>query len=293
MIEHNAEIKVLKDLKALAEKNPAHRCLYMRFSQTNIPKEKWLPVLTQILRARFFEEVSQIYICHDHDVFITGRSWSNKRSKEFLHIMSVKLSQSSLIDIASLHEVGFNWPRLKSLCEAKLENLKIIEENNKRNKHIEIDFVTRINALETIDSELIQNLNARRHNRKSIEIMIVEDDAFSQKLIASTLKSYSTTMTSDGQGAIMTYVNKAPDVLFLDIGLPDIDGHEVLEKIFKIDPKAYVVMFSGNGDRENIMKAIQTGAKGFIGKPFTKEKIFQYLEKSPFIQLKQTKKEHV
>ena len=96
-------------------------------------------------------------------------------------------------------------------------------------------------------------------------------------------------MTGDGQGALMGYVNKAPDVLFLDIGLPDIDGHAVLEKIFKLDPDAYVVMFSGNKDRDNVMKAVELGAKGFVGKPFTSEKLLQYIQKSPFIQAKQKK----
>ena len=45
-------------------------------------------------------------------------------------------------------------------------------------------------------------------------------------------------------------------------------------------------MFSGNGDRDNVLKAIELGAKGFVGKPFTKDKLFQYIEKSPFIQEK-------
>ena len=85
----------------------------------------------------------------------------------------------------------------------------------------------------------------------------------------------------------MIYVNKAPAVRFLDIGLPDIDGHTVLKKVFEIDPDAYVVMFSGNGDKENVMKAVKTGAKGFVGKPFTKDKLYQYIDKSPFVQTKQ------
>jgi FixJ family two-component response regulator len=42
-------------------------------------------------------------------------------------------------------------------------------------------------------------------------------------------------------------------------------------------------MFSGNGDRDNIIKAMQLGAKGFVGKPFTKDKLIAYIEKSPFI----------
>jgi len=118
----------------------------------------------------------------------------------------------------------------------------------------------------------------------------VEDDLFSQRLVANVLQSkFELTMAEDGQGAIMGYVKHAPDVLFLDIGLPDIDGHAVLEKLFQIDPQAYVVMFSGNGDKENVMKAITLGAKGFVGKPFSEDKLLQYIHKSPFIQARQPK----
>lgn len=293
MIVHDAEIRILNDLKVLFDKNPAHRCLFLRLSQAEIEKEKWLPVLTKILKDGFFEEVSQIYICHDHDVFITGRSWSNKRLQEFLNLLSAKLSQASFLGLASLFEVGPHWPQLKNLCEKKIENKKKFEINLIESKNKKIDIVSREDALKTLDNNLIQSLQLRRSNRKDIEIMIVEDDVFSQRLISTALKSYKTSITSDGQGAIMNYVNKAPDVLFLDIGLPDIDGHKVLEKIFKIDPMAYVVMFSGNGDRDNIMKAIALGAKGFVGKPFTKEKLYQYIEKSPFIHSKQKIKELV
>lgn len=293
MIEHNAEKRVIQDLKELADRSPGHRCLYLRFSQTNLDKNMWLPALTQILKGRFFEEVAQIYICHDNDVFITGRSWTNKRLAEFLAHLSPQLSPVPLQGLASLFEVGVHWPSLRTLCLKKLENLEILKMKLSQKKKVELDLVSTQETIDTISKDLIHTLSARRGLRKDIEIMVVEDDSFSQKLVASALKSYNLTITGDGKGAIMTYVHKAPDILFLDIGLPDIDGHEVLEKLFKIDPKAYVVMFSGNGDKENVMKAIQLGAKGFVGKPFTKEKLHQYIQKSPFIHAKQKNKELV
>jgi len=288
MIEHNAEKRILKDLQNIAEKAPAHRCLYLRFSQTDIEKDKWLPILTEVLKGKFFDEVAQIYICHDDDVFILGRSWTRRRLKQFLTHVSPKLSPALLSpELASLFEMGVDWPRMRALCNAKIENLKIIQNKANTKKSEQLDTVSREETLSKLNVGLISSLAMRRDARKNVEIMVVEDDPFSQKLVASALKSYSVTMTADGQGAIMTYVNKAPDVLFLDIGLPDIDGHEVLKKIFEIDPQAYVVMFSGNGDKENIMKAVELGAKGFVGKPFTKNKLYQYIDKSPFVHVKQ------
>jgi len=183
--------------------------------------------------------------------------------------------------------VGVHWRKLESLCRAKLELEKTAVASEEPSI---IDFKSNASIFESINHDLIQSLQKRRSSRKSLEVMIVEDDPFSQKLVSNILNDhYSVHVTSDGYGALMSYVNFAPDVLFLDIGLPDIDGHEVLEKIFIIDPNAYVVMLSGNGDKENIMKAVTSGAKGFVGKPFTQEKLFQYIEKSPYVQEKTSK----
>ena len=104
-------------------------------------------------------------------------------------------------------------------------------------------------------------------------------------------KKYKVYATQDGQGAVLNYLNKAPDVVFLDIDLPDMSGHDVLSKIFALDPEAYIIMFSGNGDRGNVLKAIERGAKGFVGKPFSQDKLTHYIQKSPFVKIK-TQKEH-
>ena len=74
------------------------------------------------------------------------------------------------------------------------------------------------------------------------------------------------------------------DVLVLDINLPDIEGFDVLAKLRQIDPEGYIVMLSGNGDRENVIRAIEQGAKGFVGKPFSPKKLTDYIFKSPWVQ---------
>ena len=59
--------------------------------------------------------------------------------------------------------------------------------------------------------------------------------------------------------------------------MPAISGHDFLKKIFDLDPHAFVVMLSGHSDRSNKTKAKQLGAKGFIGKPFSREDIYGYI----------------
>ncbi len=287
VIAKDTEKTLLQELKTCWESFPTHRCLHLRFSQLEQDKEEWFADVLDSLRAFLEESTAQLYLCHDNDIFVLTRHLTNKRAAEFLAHLSHKLAPAPLTGLASLFEIGVDWPKLRDMCNKKLENIELLKNQKQQEKKDEVEKVTRDEALGKLDRDLISSLAMRREMREAPVIMVVEDDPFTQKLVGNTLKkSYEVAMTSDGQGALMNYVNKAPDVLFLDIGLPDFDGHTVLEKLFKIDPGAYVVMFSGNGDRENVMRAVELGAKGFVGKPFTQEKMFKYIEKSPFIQAK-------
>lgn len=290
VVTKNTEDTLFQSLKEHWEKQPTHRCLHLKFSQIQDDTKDWLEVLLYELRQVIDDKTAQVYVCHDEDIFIVTRALTQKRADEILAHLSPKLSPALLSSgLASLFEIGVDWPKLRTLVNKKIENLQLLQEQEKKKQQqkIEVAMVKRETALKTIDRDLVSSLSERRAKRETLEIMVVEDDPFSQKLVKNALgKKYSLSMTADGQGAVMSYVGKAPDVLFLDIGLPDINGHEVLKKLFKLDPDAYVVMFSGNGDKENVMKAVELGAKGFVGKPFTQEKLFQYIEKSPFIQEK-------
>tara|TARA_R110002072_G_scaffold107003_2_gene233285 strand:- start:1804 stop:2691 length:888 start_codon:yes stop_codon:yes gene_type:complete len=287
VIERDTEKQLIADLKMLWTEADTSRCIFLRFSQINFNRKDWLTVLIEEIKAYFEYEVEAVYRCHDNDVFITSHKFTQKNLDIFLTHLKHKLSSAPLQGLAAIFEVRVDWPKLRTICERKIENANILLNKRQEVKTEVFAKINREQALNTINHDLISSLVMRRDARKKSLIMVVEDDPFTQKLIQNTIKDvHELSIAGDGQGAIMTYVNKAPDILFLDIGLPDIDGLCVLEKVFKIDPHAFVVMFSGNGDRDNVLKAIELGAKGFVGKPFTKDKLFQYIEKSPFIQEK-------
>lgn len=293
VVTKNAEEALLKELKIRALNDPTTRCLYWRASLLGERREQCLPVFLERLQSILLSDPGQAYLCHDGDVFIVARTLTNKILNSLLTHLTHTLGPAPSQGLADLFEIGVDAERLLTLCRTKIENKKIAELKKAEIKKEELAPIERERALQEINTQLIHSLAKRRTEREEPEIMIVEDDVFSQKLVSSALGSkYRPSISSDGQGAIMAYVAKAPDVLFLDIGLPDMDGHAVLERIFKIDPDAYVVMFSGNGNKENIMRAVELGAKGFVGKPFTKEKLFQYIEKSPLIHAKQKGKQN-
>lgn len=290
IFSQNTESHLYQVLKENWEQNPANRCLHLRFSSIEQEQEDWFrKFVTQAQKAIDLSN-SQIFLCADNDVFILGRQLTRKNTFILLSSLMPHFAPASVKGLASIFEIGVDWPKLRAICEKKIEQIAIEQQREKNEKKETIEPVSFEKTLETVDPKMIRTLSERRKAREKVEIMVVEDDPFSQKLVGNCLKKkYPLTIAGDGQGAILQYVSKAPDVLFLDIGLPDLNGHQVLEKLFELDPKAYIVMFSGNGDRENVLKAVELGAKGFVAKPFTEEKLYQYISKSPFVQDKEKK----
>jgi len=139
-------------------------------------------------------------------------------------------------------------------------------------------------ALGELGPEPFTTIHERRAARLEPIVMIVDDDKLSCTLVSNVIrKDFNWITVQDGEHTFLEYVRNAPDVLILDIGLPDISGHDVLEGIFQIDPEAYVIMFSRYRDEKNVLQAVERGAQGYVGKPFTREKLFQYLSRSPHL----------
>lgn len=290
VITNKAEEELKEALKKCWLAFPTHRCLQLKFSQYPPQQEDWLDEVLHVLRRYVDEKSSQIFVCHDNDIFVLNRYLTHKRVSELLAHLAHKLPPAFPPGLADLFEIGVHWARLERICDKKIENMALMRMQRPWHEKESLSKVSRNQVMKTIDVGLIDTLAQRRENRQAPEVMIVEDDPFSQRLVRNVLQDkYAHCVSGDGQGALLNYVNRAPDILFLDIGLPDINGHEVLERLFAFDPDAYVVMFSGNGDKDNIIRAVELGAKGFVGKPFTQEKIFQYIEKSPFVQAKKKK----
>ena len=125
----------------------------------------------------------------------------------------------------------------------------------------------------------LASMTRKKKAREKINILLVEDDILIRSLVTNTLiKNFETLPVGFGHQALSKYILFAPDIVFLDIHLPDINGLDLLKKILEIDPDAYVVMLSSDQGPANIAKAMENGAKGFIGKPFTREKLFSHIK---------------
>lgn len=114
------------------------------------------------------------------------------------------------------------------------------------------------------------------------KIMTADDAAFMRMLIKDTLSKNGYTdivEASDGQKACEIYIAEKPDLVFMDITMPNKTGIEALAEIKKLDPMAKVVMCSAMGQEAMVMEAIKLGAIDFIVKPFKPDRLLQVVKK--------------
>lgn len=102
-------------------------------------------------------------------------------------------------------------------------------------------------------------------------ILVVDDEPGILTAMSSVLadEGYKALCTRSGEEAIEIYRSRSPDVVFLDIWLPDRDGLETLQALREIDPAAAVVMMSGHGTASTAVKAIKMGAFDYVEKPIS------------------------
>ncbi len=109
-----------------------------------------------------------------------------------------------------------------------------------------------------------------------MKIMIVDDSAFMRTMIINILKdgNHEIVQATNGNEAVQKYEQVKPDLVFMDIVMPDKDGVQALKEIKGKDANAKIVMCTSVGGQEKIVNdAIQAGASDIITKPFRPEEI--------------------
>lgn len=110
------------------------------------------------------------------------------------------------------------------------------------------------------------------------KILLVDDAAFMRKMIKDTLtkNGYTEVFEAvDGADAVEKFGEIGPDLVVMDITMPNMDGLEALKAIRAADANANVVMCSAMGQETMVIDAIRSGAKDFIVKPFKPERVLK------------------
>ena len=114
-------------------------------------------------------------------------------------------------------------------------------------------------------------------------VLIVDDAAFMRMMIKDILTKNGFEVVgeaNDGQQAIEKFKELYPDLVTMDITMPEMDGIAALKEIKKIDSNAKVIMCSAMGQQAMVIDAIQAGAKDFIVKPFQADRVLEAIKKT-------------
>ena len=108
------------------------------------------------------------------------------------------------------------------------------------------------------------------------KILIADDSILARKQLKDMISTLGTPVfleAKDGQGAIDQYKQNKPDLVFLDIVMPNKDGNAAIKEIMRDDPDATIIIASSIGTQSQLKKAIEAGAKEFIQKPLDQQQV--------------------
>lgn len=114
------------------------------------------------------------------------------------------------------------------------------------------------------------------------KVLIVDDAAFMRMAIKNILEKNGFEVVGEAENGSVgykKYMELKPDVVTMDVTMPEMDGIEALKKIKANDSKAKVIMITAMGQEPMVKEAILSGAKGFIVKPFKDETVLSALNK--------------
>lgn len=139
----------------------------------------------------------------------------------------------------------------------------------------------KVKKLEESEKQL-HGLKNKGDGSMAKRVLVVDDAAFMRMMLKNILTSAGYEVIGEaenGEKALFKYKELKPDVVTLDITMPDVDGITAVKNIIEYDPKARIIMCSAMGQQTMVLDAIKAGAKDFIIKPFQKERVIEALKK--------------
>lgn len=121
----------------------------------------------------------------------------------------------------------------------------------------------------------------RSKDGQAVRYLIVDDSIVARKHLGRMVESFGGKIVaeaSDGLGAIAEYDRIQPDIVLMDVTMPQMDGIGAVEKIIERNPQARVLMVSSVGYQENIMAALQSGARHFVQKPVKIDALYDAIQ---------------
>ncbi|HEX6504714.1 MAG TPA: response regulator [Terriglobales bacterium] len=126
-----------------------------------------------------------------------------------------------------------------------------------------------------------QFVAVKKKDGQPVRYLVVDDSVFARKNLARMIESFGGQLAGeagDGCTAITEYDRTNPDIVLMDITMPQMEGIEAAERIVRAHPNARIVMVSSVGYQDNIVAALQRGARHFVQKPVKPEVLYEVIK---------------
>lgn len=188
----------------------------------------------------------------------------------------IAVDERRLIALVQLEDIDA-FARIKNLWQQKFASafprVTIRQVNSDLLEKIDTYYISRTSAPGERD------FYKKRIGRADNTFLVIDDDMFIRHMMKEKLKKHAAVYDADnGKDALALYKEHNPDIVFLDIHMPQKSGMEVINDILNLDMDAYIVLLSADAIKENILGAIEKGAVGFLSKPPSPEKLAIYIQ---------------
>lgn len=120
----------------------------------------------------------------------------------------------------------------------------------------------------------------RKEDSQPVRYLVVDDSVFARKNLAKMINTFGGEVAGeagDGCTAITEYARTKPDIVLMDITMPQMEGIEAVERIVRQHPEARIIMVSSVGYQDNILAALQKGARHFVQKPVKPDVLYEII----------------
>lgn len=119
-------------------------------------------------------------------------------------------------------------------------------------------------------------------NKKDLVTLVIEDNDMFRRLAVDMLNGYTVYSATTAVDGLKKFKITKPNITFIDINLPDGSGQNLLSDIRAIYPDAFVVMLTASNLQKDVKESLEKGARGYIIKPFSRQKIKESIEQYYF-----------
>ncbi|WP_158301606.1 response regulator [Paenibacillus mesophilus] len=183
-----------------------------------------------------------------------------------------------IIAIMEWRQYGYTLEEIKELLLCT-DDTQLEQMIRSRIEQLSNDQAQTARSIEQLHQKL-RRLN-RGTSMEEKTVLIIDDAPFMRKVLKEILEKQGYVAAGEaanGESGVALYAELKPDLVIVDIGLPDMDGIEVVRKIKELDIGAKIVMCSARGQIRTILSSLQAGASHFVVKPFHQQSLLEALE---------------